>query len=319
MTSIIAPEMIDRHAAEESRGRIEAFLTAHGVTIDAVLLEIGADPEDVVLGVGSVPEGMGTPISDLDIIVLGPKRRPTSIVFNDKGRSDSVFRMGDILELNVEYVAAPALEALADDVAQALFPETPTGEMRLKRLSEGELNILHRIRCGVVLAGAADSWRQRLLVEYLPEYMTVFYLMFFYALREDAIALQMIDDPDNSGFIWKQAVSNLATSTLAASGETNNQTKWRLKLVERNLHRLGGETADFFRETLMGPVSIDRSELDRQSAIADQIIVDALRDRPMARAGLEEVRKHVSFVLATPAAEYQALAARMRAAPPTLD
>lgn len=131
----------------EAMERVAAFLDQGGTTISDVLARIGAsigpEPNDTLFAVGSVAEGLGTPTSDLDLVLITDRDVETV------PRTDAVVagrRVVDVLVLQRVTVAA-LRQRLRSWSAQPWELSMPAEFDLAERVQ------LHRLTTGVRLVG----------------------------------------------------------------------------------------------------------------------------------------------------------------------
>jgi len=213
------------------------------------------DTTETLVLVGSVPEGLANPLSDVDMFIIGDREFEEGVVVNESDFQEMSINTADAPEINIEYWRSRDLEQLERRLSNVftLLSDLSLvgGESKLKKIERfdfSELLILHRIRTGIVLANPenAERWRQRLFLDQWPLYVILHGLGTHNIYREDAIAQVRYGDNLSALGMLRIMMDHLASSVLASVGETNPYPKWRLRLLNWYKRDLGDETVDNF-------------------------------------------------------------------------
>jgi predicted nucleotidyltransferase len=213
------------------------------------------DPTETLVLVGSVPEGLANPLSDVDMFIIGDRKFDEGIVVNESDFQEMSINTADAPEINVEYWHSNDLEKLEKRMANLFSllrdPSLVGGPSKLKKVERfdfSELLIMHRIRTGIVLAnpGIAESWRERLYLDQLPLYIILHGLGTHNIYREDTIAQVRYGDNLSALGMLHIMMDHLASAILASVGETNPYPKWRMRLLNWYKGDLGEETIENF-------------------------------------------------------------------------
>ncbi len=256
------------------------------------------DTETLLL-VGSIPDGLANPLSDIDLMLVGDGELDAGLVVSESEFDESVGRLPAGQELNLEYWKGADLERLADKLQVVLdVIADPSRLTKLNRLTEAELRLAHRVRTGVVLAnpGLAQEYRRRLRADDLPDYLILHWITAHYILREDAIA--QAHEGDGLSMVWmlRFALDFLAGAMLASVGETNPYSKWRPRLLERNAQTLGRAQVDRLLGLMFAASSGDsRHQVSEGIDFADQALAEILERRPHLLPAMMELDGRVSF------------------------
>jgi predicted nucleotidyltransferase len=219
--------------------QFEAALRRRETDIDDLLrgLVSGGQPIGVLLG-GSIAEGVANPSSDVDLLVLlednaeitpsdGLNLRPGRAVETVTYRAGvefniEMFRQRDVLRLIESFV----------QMAPALYD--PHELDAIPMLQPYDLRFLHRLRTGWILRGpeVVDRWRDELMVDLLPIYLTVRHLNAFNELFEDALAFREIHPPA-SFLTSRTCIEHCLQALLACRGFTSQAKKWIPYWIDR--------------------------------------------------------------------------------------
>jgi hypothetical protein len=232
------------------------------------------DATETLLLVGSVPEGLANPLSDIDLFIIGERHFEEGVVVNESSRQEMSINSPDTPEVNVEYWHSHDLEQLERRLTNVFTllrdPSLVGGPSKLKkveRFDDPELFILHRIRTGIVLANPenAERWRQRLSLDQLPLYLILHGVGTHNILREDAIAQVRYGDNLSALGMLRLSMDHLASAVLASVGETNPYSKWRVRLLNWYKGDLGAETVEKLLQHLFPDPKSDASETVREA------------------------------------------------------
>ncbi len=277
-----------RHAAR--------FLAQKGLILDDVLSSIDVRDGEVLAVVGSVADGLANQFSDLDFLLIGERRQSGSMIFRQDGQENIVFQLADDLEVNVEYVDASELAALAEEV-MGLVVADADAPPTMSQLSEAQVTRLHRIRVGGAVFGDLQSWRARLLTDLLPDYVLVENIIMHYVHREDALGEFVSGESESANYNLANAMGFLAAAVLAQLGETNTKRQWRMKLLRRARDLIGGDRINMLQRFMTPSFDEDAASLQSQAtAFADQLIQECLDSRPHLAPLVQDLLNRVTFV-----------------------
>ncbi len=232
------------------------------------------DATETLMLVGSVPEGLANPLSDVDVFIIGDRELDEGVVVNESDFQEVSINLCDGPEINVGYWRSKDLEQLEGRLRETFTllrdPSLVGGPSKLKKIERfdfNELLILHRIRTGVVLANPenAERWRQRLFLDQLPLYVILHGLANHNIYREDAIAQVRYGDNLSALGMLRIMTDHLASAVLASVGETNPYPKWRVRLLNWYKGDLGDETVEKLMRFLFPDPKSDASEAVREA------------------------------------------------------
>lgn len=297
-----AKEPHELHVAR-SGAELERLLERdHGIAVDALLGTHGlGGGSHGVLVVGSIAEGMGTPSSDVDLLVLvdgelPPARVEATTVQAKWTRELLLYEAG--VEINVEVVTrhamADALRAFID-VAPLLYEGQSVSTMPIVGLVERHL--LHRLRSGWIVGGAAvvERWRDEFLVALLPPYLALLRFVSFNEMLEDASA-QLASSDGSFSIMARESAGEALFSLLAIEGTTNQQSKWVARLATDGVGPVHPEAFEELMRILFLPrelASEERQEtldsLERIGRYVGRVLDDSPHVRAAAAAVLDQI------------------------------
>lgn len=257
-------------------------------------------PSETAFLVGSVPEGLSDPLSDIDLIVIADNDLGHEVVVQTPECEESVARLPSGQEVNFEYWNSEDLENFVQRLNASMDTlDDPSKLNKLFRFGDRELMLLHRIRAGLALANpeVAEHWRKRLRLELLPDYFIIMHLGHHYGYREDAIAQVQYGDRLAALNVMRMSMDNLAAAMLCSVGATNPYTKWRTRLLEQHKEELGPAEVDTLMGFLFPDINADAATVVREAAaFADEAIGAAIMRRPQLIPVLMKLEDQISFV-----------------------
>lgn len=264
------------------------------------------DATETLLLVGSVPEGLANPLSDIDLFIIGERELDEGVVVNESVYQEMTIQVTDRPEINVEYWNSKTLEQLERRLSNTF---TLLGDMsavsddsklkKIERFDDSELSTLHRIRVGLVLANPenAERWRQRLFLDQLPLYLILHGLGNHNIYREDAIAQVRYGDNLSALAMLRIAMDFLARALLASVGETHPYLKWRVRLLNWYKGDLGQETVEKLIGYLFPDPKSDASRTVREALeFADSAISEIASRCPQIISAMLAMNNLFTFV-----------------------
>lgn len=195
---------------------LELFLQEQNLSREAILQYIDEKAETAFL-TGSLVEGFGNALSDLDILVVVPDNYHYVISTSQKAKQ----RVD--LEIREHSEVDSALHHLGQmDVSGKGFP----GIMK-----EEELDLLHRLRIGIPLHNPekAQIIQESINVEKFCTYLVIYFQAYFRRMLEDAMGALESQDFETAFFCARSTFEYAIDAYLAFHGETNIRSKWRAK------------------------------------------------------------------------------------------
>lgn len=240
---------------------LSAFEAETGMSLDGFIDRL-ADREsvNVVILAGSIPLGVATSVSDLDLIVLleSPNSRPLpsartfpEIVFAAEGQVGSMLEARQVVavlngvEVDVHFLSAPAVVALAKRIARAGVLLTPN-----------EICFMSRIKTGWVLAQNerfSDIVGRLRCDNSLEIHTATTYVTGSLQELEDAHAA-LTDNQELALYLGRCSVEKCFTAFLASRGYAYTGGKW-LRLIGR-LEAPRSLSSDSFRSLLANGVRL---------------------------------------------------------------
>ena len=265
-----------------SQHNAERFLASQGLDLAGLRRTIPPMGQDELLMlIGSVPDGLANPLSDIDLLVVGARQSGGDLLLHDVDFEQTVERLPSSHEINVEYWTEGDLLDLADKFKRAaLAIEDPAGLSELIIFNEVQLRLIHCIINGVVLCGNPEKWHHYFKRERLINYLVIYFISFYYTLAEDANGQVQDGDFESALANLRQAVDFLAGAEVAACGETNPYTKWRIKLLRRCETQIGAEAVSDYLHYLFPPRDWPRSAIAETIGFCESRIGAIFERRP---------------------------------------
>ena len=238
----------------------------------------------VLLLSGSIAYGLANKESDIDLLVLSDEAldpRDSTVVSYKEFDAWNVRVNGQ--DVNIEVFGLNAVRNVAERHAQMLrLLDDPAATKRLESFSEGELQLLSRLRDGIVLANpeAAQFWRDQMRLEAFPLYLIVKSVSEHLIAREDAIGQYEQGELETALAISMQSIVELCIGLLASVGETCMKHKWQLRLLRRQEEAIGGELVDAIVQARFPDVRRADEEIKRAIALANRIVSQISQRKP---------------------------------------
>lgn len=248
------------------------WLSGRGLTLDSVRqfappIQVG----ECLLLAGSVAEGLANDESDLDLLMIGGQAPGNGLVLAFEALETVNKRVAD-LDVSVESYEPDFVESLGVKVGRILsVMDAPETADRIDIISSlGDRKLLHRLRTGIPIAGedVIARWRSRLSVDRWPMVLAGLSLIEHFTYREDTLSHLAEDDVESAGWVNIKASTSLASAVLAATGETNPNTRWLIKLLRRSSDAIPDDLAVRVLDLLRSP-PFDAEAIVGAIALAD--------------------------------------------------
>ncbi|MBU7048146.1 MAG: hypothetical protein HXS54_17055 [Theionarchaea archaeon] len=167
---------------------------------------------------GSLVEGFGNALSDLDILV---------IVYNKSDYTVSPPENPMQKRVDVEVLE----HAEVDSAVYHLSTMDITGKGFPGIMKEDELTVLHRLCIGIPFFNLENAYTIQKSIDctYLAKYITIYFQAHFRRMVEDAVGALQSEDFGTAFFNARSAFEYAVDAYLAFHGETNIRGKWRTK------------------------------------------------------------------------------------------
>jgi hypothetical protein len=202
-------------------------------------------PDDALLLVGSIADGIADPYSDVDLMIIVDDRHASHETGVDSAdyRSDR----NAMLDVSIDVSAhtRPDLARLASRmhryIDRLFSSDSRQPQPSVSLLSDQELHLLHKLRAGIAISGshACERLRAECRLDELPTVVLFSSLHRLFRCREDAQAQLAHGDEHASIWLLRFAADALACAMLASLGESHVRSKWRTKLVRKHATELG--------------------------------------------------------------------------------
>ncbi|HLF27511.1 MAG TPA: nucleotidyltransferase domain-containing protein [Anaerolineae bacterium] len=257
-----------------------ALLEKLNVDVDEVLsnLELPIEPYTIFIS-GSVTEGFGHALSDLDVFVIFPKQVQVSVDIAWENHT-----------ISNKWIANWRLDIENWEKAEILKAARRLQEIGIedwdacRNAKLADIHIAHRMRGGIPIQ-SEDNFRelQRAFdYDHFSQILVSQRVAWFESVAEDVVGAI---DSKQAGLAWltvREAVGLALDAYIASKGETNTKAKWRFAKLSKL-----GET-----EVLERYWSCELPRLDHREAIIDfakqsldfanELMFKAQKDRPPA-------------------------------------
>ncbi len=198
---------------------LEQFLREQNLSRETVLQYVDEKAEAAFL-TGSLVEGFGNVLSDLDILVIVGKKSDCTMSSPSSGAP---------VKRRVDLEVWEHTEV--DDAILNLGKMNVSGEGFPGVMKEKELDLLHRLRIGIPLYNpeAACTIQARIDTDKLCTYLAIYFQAHFRRMLEDAMGALQSEDFDTAFFNARSTLEYALDAYLAFCGETNIRAKWRTK------------------------------------------------------------------------------------------
>lgn len=271
-------------SGRRERERSIGFLAAWDLTLEELAGHVEVPPTGTVLLAGSIPAGLATEDSDIDLLAIGGGSVGHAGVVHDSNCVVSSRRFRKTLKLNIEVWPQHQVDAVRDRFLTCVDMLTgPSSTDTLVTLNASELRVLHRLRTGVPIVNPerCEEIREEFSIRYLPLQRIASTLANAYNAREDAIAQLRIGEPISALWMLRLAVHYLAQAVLASFGETAPSPKWIPRLLDGHRDDLGDEVVDDFIRFLFPEAGCDADQLMREALdFADRVVKETVRSTP---------------------------------------
>lgn len=253
------------------------------------------ESSEVVFLVGSIPNGLATPASDVNLLVVGERRRS-----GDTGRTISP---EGALAVKIKYYNTADVERIVDKMTTTtnliLKPADliKLEAMTVETLNYPEIALLHDIRTGVPLANSPAAARWVEVARGLPVFMILFNVGLYTSRREDTVSQIQAGDALAALACACSMVDLLAAAWLATAGESNPDPKWRVTLLRRHANEIGRRRVDKLIDHLLLPGGPDTmARVKRALAFCDRVLARVFLRRPGLIPLMLEFRNRVKYV-----------------------
>lgn len=247
---------------------LESRLAARDIDLDSLLVSHGIDSRaHGVLVVGSLAEGIGTPSSDLDLMILldsGEIDFPAEAMALRTKFALEFLSYEHGIEVNGEALTRSALaDALRAflDLAPTLYDMDNAADLPI--IDPTERQLLHRLLSGWPLRGldVVERWRDESLVVMFPPYLALLQFILYREYLEDVTAVRDTDDGSFS-LVARESASAALFCLLALNGITNPQQRWLVRLAAKVGHCTDARLVDELLELLFLPAKLTLAERD---------------------------------------------------------
>jgi hypothetical protein len=238
---------------------------------------------------GSILDGFGTPRSDLDVFLLTDGEPATSAMPAQSDAPLATYQAnGYLIELDYAEDIPTDTEIWPIDVVVKLPEEFAAIDLEdwsaAGAVSEGKLNLAHRLRIGLPVVGHDRFYVLRDQFDWhrLARIIRNRFLASYNNLADDAVGVIEIEDAMSAVLASRLALGAAVDALTAAKGHTNPKEKWRWrKLVALGLD----EVAASYRMAELDPDPDHAALLARSQArlrLASAFAIQATLESPQS-------------------------------------
>ena len=232
--------------------------------IAQILSDIHVEPGDIVVLGGTLIEGIGNPLSDLDLYVLTPERRKFGAIKDHNHAfyhrpgfdlcdddDDEVFLTMNYYEgsihVDVEYWSFEELEEIVDKMNrfyQGLLTHT---DCCYETPANAQIsNMLHRLFTGIVIYGDGTYLENVLSAQFRQSYCYILYRYFanFYWRFRDIVGAHCIEDYLFGTVLVKNLLLREVRAFNHLRGISNMTEKWYLTYMQQVAAKEQGNLAE---------------------------------------------------------------------------
>jgi predicted nucleotidyltransferase len=281
-----------------NHGPANELLSKFNVTVDDLLKEAPDVGENgALMLIGSVADGFGTLMSDIDLMVVGERRPDSDLVLREVGRERAIRVIDGGQEINIEYWDLARLGAISDKMkatSHALDNPRSTDEVTI--FSNQELRIVHYLLSGQLLAGSKtliqDLFDRETVIDYLIMYAATCHLAF----AEDSIGQVMEEDYECAALQFRMAMEYVMAAEIASLGHTHPYLRWRLKFLKKCRPEIGEDVYREYLSYLFIGAHADRTDIENGLRFAQGRLMQIFMRRPRVMVAAGALGERMKFV-----------------------
>jgi nucleotidyltransferase-like protein len=216
--------------------------TERELLVESACRAAGRGAGDLLFVAGSITDGLANRGSDIDLYVIGDMEVAGSETAARRHERTATIGYHDGREVNLAVLNPAGLAQLKQSFAASVASlRDPRGIAQL--VDEDDLKLLHRLRTGEALQGAAELTRLQAEFEvgHLSAYL--FAMSVIAAVnRLTDVAGELADGHhESAAWMHREALVHSGQALLASTGVTTPSTKWLVRLLRRD----GGSNTGF--------------------------------------------------------------------------
>jgi predicted nucleotidyltransferase len=279
-------------------GRANGLLAKFGLGVEDLLAEVPSlGDDDVLLLIGSVSDGLATPLSDIDMMVAGDRRPDTDLVMRESDRERAIRRLESGHEINVEYWSWDRLRKIETKFSEAVHAiNNPNLTDEIFVFDDGEARIIHYVINGITLAGDDFVLKEMFDRDSFADYLVMYSITRYFATAEDSIGQAMQGDIACASFDLRRAFEMLAGAEIASLGYTHPGVRWRVKLLEEIKPEIGNDVYDEYMSYLFCGPDQGNQEIEAGLKFAQSRLGAIFMRRPKVFAAAGALSERMKFV-----------------------
>jgi len=257
--------------------------------------ELGSD--GVIMLIGSVSDGLATPLSDIDLLVVGERRPDSDLVLRESNRERAIRVLDSGQEINIEYWEKDRLRSIAEKFAKSVFAiNNPALTDEIVVFDDHELRIIHYLINGIILSGSKRVFDDIFKTDDFIDYLVMFCATRFLATAEDSIGQTMENDFVCASHHLRMAIEFVVGAEIASLGHTLSHPRWRLKLLRKSQPEIGEDVYNEYLSYLFAKPSTSKEDIEKGLQFAQNRLGTIFMRRPKLIVATVALRDRMKFV-----------------------
>jgi hypothetical protein len=261
------------------------FLKRKGIQFDELHNFVpGIEPEDVLILIGSVPDGLANSLSDVDILHIGSHNSAADLVLHEGDCARIIKRVSSDLEINVEFWSRESICGLSEKLDQ--IGETLSRPNEIKDivvLDEEQIRIIHYILNGAPIFGNINIIRSMFKEQY-------------FACLEDCLGQIIDSDTDTAALCLRYATEYLISSELASLHQSSPYGKWRIRLLKRCDEMIDEDLINNYLRFLFPQLQMEVHDIENAISFFGERIGEILKRRNSIVPAVAALGARMQFV-----------------------
>lgn len=255
------------------------------------------DQDGVIMLIGSVSDGLATPLSDIDLLVVGKRRPDGDLVLRESDRERAIRILDSGQEINIEYWGKERLKTISEKFANSAFAiNNPESTDEIVVFDDQELRIIHYLIHGLMLSGKRRVFEDVFDNDSFMDYLVMFCMTRYLALAEDSVGQAMENDFECASLHLRMAIEFLIGAEIASLGHTHPHLRWRLKLLRQCQPEIGEDVYQEYLSYWFGEPSTKKEDIEKVLQFAQNRLGAIFMRRPKVFLAAGALRDRMKFV-----------------------